>query len=153
MEMKQKSISMAYADGMLWAPVNSCSPWFYPTGGFDEVLGKDASDGRPVLVRKNLRGTTHYFATQLSLPVELLAELAEKAGVHRYNRDTIDQWWIGNDFLSVYAVTAGQKTVRLPKNTQLSSVLSPVKGIIKDGESFFMPAGQTAIFHVENLKH
>ena len=153
LEMKPQSMSMIYGEGKVWAPVNSCSPWFYPTGGFDEVLGKDASDGRPVLVRKHLRGATHYFATQLSLPVELLAELAENAGVHRYNKDATDQWWIGNDYLTIYAVTSGEKKVTLPPNTQMTAILGSVKGIVNNGDSFFMPAGQTAIFHVENLKH
>ena len=85
--------------------------------------------------------------------MELLAELAENAGVHRYNKDATDQWWIGNDYLTIYAVTSGKKKVTLPPNTQMTAILGPVKGIVNSGDSFFMPAGQTAIFHVENLKH
>ena len=148
MDKTQKRQQMFYGNKQHWHPTVKSGPWFYPVSGFDEVLGKDEK-GQPVLVCKKLRGATHYYTSMPSLPVELLAELAERSGVFRYNTDARDQFWIGNDYVSIYAVASGMKSIQLPAGMQLVSVLGPVKGVFRSGEKFFLHAGQTAIFRVE----
>ena len=148
MEDKKSSPVMLYGEGRSWANPTMCTPWFYPVRGFDQVLGRDNA-GRPMLVRKSMDGAVHYFATQLALPMELLAELSDRAGVFRYADNLNDQWWIGNDILTLYAVSSGPKKVILPPGCRMEAVAGPLKGEFRNGDQFQAIAGQAYVFNVK----
>ena len=102
-----------------------------------------------MLVCKSIDGAVHYFATQLALPIELLAELAEKAGVRRYADNLADQWWIGNDTITLYAVSSGSRTVRLPAELKMEALVGPLQGSFQNGDTFNAIAGQAYLFWVK----
>jgi hypothetical protein len=135
-------------EGRAWRNPSPCFPWFYPRAGFDKVLGKDRA-GRPMLVEKQIDGAAHYFATQLALPIELLSELASKAGVRRYADNLDDQWWIGNDTITLYAVHSGTKTVKLQAGFRMEALLGPLQGTFQNGDTFNAIAGQAYLFLVK----
>ncbi len=127
---------------------NTSSPWFYPVGGFDAVLGRDA-DGQPMLVRKNLRGATHYFSTLMNLPMELYAGLLKDARVQRYRREIGDPVWVGNDVIFLSAKSGGPKSFVLPANLRARAIVGPFRGALQNGESFEAVAGLTYGFLIE----
>lgn len=150
MEMGMKRPEMFLENGESHANPNVCQPFFYPVSGFDEVIGRDAG-GRPMLVKKTLRGAVHYYATQLDLPVTLIADIARKAGVGLYAAPGADRWWIGNDIAAVYVVDGGEKSITLPAGTHLEQIIGPQlpKQVLGSGEKFPAAAGQTYIFLVK----
>lgn len=103
-----------------------------------------------MLVRRQLRGATHYYATQLVLPVSLIAGFARRAGVHFYAAPSDDKWWIGNDIAAVYVVEAGEKAIVTPPGTHLEQIAGPKlkRATVASGEKFPAVAGQTYIFLV-----
>ncbi|MBQ7179317.1 MAG: hypothetical protein IJS08_18010 [Victivallales bacterium] len=150
MDMEDKVINpvMQYGKGKSWANPTLGTPWFYPIKGFDHVLGKDKA-GRPMLVSKSINGTVHYFATQMALPMELLRELTVKAGLFHYGENLNDQWWIGNDTVTLYAVSSGTRKVVLSEGCRMEAIVGPMKGSFRNGDSINVIAGQAYIFHVK----
>ena len=149
MELGIRRPEMILDDGSSWFNPTACEPFFYPVSGFDEVLGRDGRN-RPMLVRRQLRGATHYYATQLVLPVSLIAGFARRAGVHFYAAPSDDKWWIGNDIAAVYVVEAGEKAIVTPPGTHLEQIAGPKlkRATVASGEKFPAVAGQTYIFLV-----
>ena len=135
-------------------PETSCTvptpfaPWFYPESGFDEVLGR-GRDGRPMLVKVEKDGATHYFSTLPALPPEVLRHLAGRAGTHFYTPDTADPVWAGNDVVFLHAATGGKKSILLPPGTKLRGLIGPHKDKVFDpGEEWNAEAGSTHGFLV-----
>jgi hypothetical protein len=116
------------------------APHFYPEGGYDEVLGRNAG-GRPVLVRKSLRGARHIFSTLPDLPRETLAEIINSADVFRFTENQNDPLWIGNDLVFLYAATGGVKQVNLPDGLRMKSIIGPLKGEFRSGQKWQATAG------------
>ncbi|MBE6378867.1 MAG: hypothetical protein E7051_08650 [Lentisphaerae bacterium] len=150
MDMKVAAPQMFYGKDKSWNDNPAASPNFYPVSGFDEVLGTDAAD-RPMLVRKKVGNATIFFATQLSLPLELISELAKKSGVHHYAELSSDVWWIGNDIAMIYAAADGEKSVTLPAGCVMEQIAGPqlAKKDWQSNEKFPARAGQAYIFVVK----
>lgn len=127
---------------------NRTAPFFYPVAGYDEVIGRRAGDGKPMLVRKVIGGATHYFATQLALPNELIRAIAARAGVHLYH-DGGDPLWAGNDVVFLHARTGGDKSISLPPGTRMRAIIGPVEGVYASGAPWPAKAGLTYGFLVE----
>ena len=124
------------------------SPWFYPESGFDELLGRDDA-GRPMLTGVGKDGARHIFSTLPALPVEVLRQLAERAGVRFYTPDTGDPVWVGNDVIFLHAATGGKKSIVLPPGTRMRGLLGPHRGeVFGSGAKWDAEAGSTHGFLV-----
>ncbi len=122
---------------------HATSPLFYPTGGFDSIVGKDAAE-QPLMVSKKIGGSTHYYTALTDLPMTLYAAIMGKIGVWRYSSEVgTDQYWIGNDVLFLHAATNGEKTLRLPENMVAQAIVGPFQGTLRNGESFTARSGMT----------
>lgn len=131
---------------------NTASPWFYPVGGFEDVVGRDEQN-RPALVKFQRNGATHYFSTLLNLPVPVLRTMAEKAGVRFYSPGMTDSMWIGNDVVFLHARSGGEKRIDLPPGTRLRGIIGPLQGkLLKSGQPWQAEAAQTYGFLVEPEK-
>ena len=130
----------------------------FPAGQSAPALFLDRDDtlmvnhpylGDPALVELKRNGATHYFSTLPDLPVEVIRELARRAGVHVYTPDTRDPAWIGNDLVFIHTATAGAKRITTPAGTKLKRILG---GLPKDeyasGEAWYGEAGRTYGFKV-----
>ena len=127
------------------------APWFYPESGFDEVLGRDG-EGRPMLVKVGRDGATHCFSTLPALPVEILRQLAERAGVRFYSPDTCDPVWVGNDVVFLHAAAGGKKSILLPPGTRMRGLIGPCKGkVFASGQKWYAEAGSTHGFLVYKI--
>ncbi len=127
---------------------NKTSPWFYPVGGYDRIIGRD-NDGKAVLVMKKKNGVCHYFSTLANLPMEFYASLMKKHNIHRYCDNLTDPVWVGNDVIFIHAKTGGEKSFILPSNLKARAIIGPFKGILRSGEKFNAEAGMTYGFVVE----
>lgn len=128
---------------------NEIAPIFLPVSGFDAVIGNNQS-GQPMMVAKNLAGSTHYFTALTNLPMQLYARILEKADVHRYsNIVNTDQYWIGNDVLFIHASTNGDKTFVLPAGRKARGFVGPFMETLKSDDSFKARAGMTYGFIIE----
>ncbi len=124
------------------------APWFRPESGFDEVLGRDEA-GRPMLAGGGKDGARHIFSTLPALPVEVLRQLAARAGVRFYTPDTGDPVWVGNDVIFLHAATGGEKSVILPPGTRMRGLIGPHKGeVFRSGAKWDAEAGSTHGFLV-----
>ena len=127
--------------------LNPSAPWFLPVKGFDEIVGEDAN-AEPLMVRKAIDNSNHYYTCLMNLPAELYAEILPRAGVHQYVADLKDQVWIGNDLLFLYAVSDGPKRLTLPKGYQAEAIIGPFEGPLPQNGTFNAKAGLTYGFHI-----
>ena len=127
---------------------NKTSPWFYPVGGYDNIIGKD-NTGKAVLVMKKKNGISHYFSTLANLPMEFYASLMKKHNIHRYCSKISDPVWVGNDVIFLHAKTGGEKFFNLPGNLKARAVIGPFKGTLTNGMKFNAEAGMTYGFVLE----
>ena len=129
--------------------LNTSAPWFYPVSGFDTVVAK-GRDGRPMMVKWQKDGVTHYFSTVMNLPPEIIRTIAAEAGVFLYNAPGGDIIYAGNDVVFLHAKTEGKKQLLLPRGGRLRGILGPLTGVeLKSGEFFNAKAGETYGFLAE----
>ena len=134
--------------GAEWTTLRKSSPWFVPVSGFDEVLGRD-ENGNPALVVAKRNGATHYFSMLPDLPVAVVRELAERAGVRIYTPDARDPAWVGNDLVFIHTATPGAKRIATPPGTRLRRILGALpKDEYASGEEWRAEAGRTYGFAV-----
>ena len=126
-------------------------PRFYPVSGYDRVLGRN-KNGKAVLTMKKINGATHIFSVLTDLSREQLAAIADMAGIFRFSRNLSDPAWIGNDLIFIHAASAGKKQINLPDGIRMRSIIGPVKGVFKSGESWEMEPGMTCGFLLEKIK-
>lgn len=125
------------------------SPLFYPVAGYDSVLGT-SSEGKPLLVVKQIGKSRHVFSTLPDPPREAVAKVADMAGVFRYASSRDDKFWIGNDLVFLYANTNGRKSIRLPRpDLRLRPVIAPDQTRLAADNSWHAIAGLTYGFIVE----
>ncbi|MCC7493057.1 MAG: beta-galactosidase [Fimbriimonadaceae bacterium] len=86
------------------------------------VLGT-LPDGQPGLVLRRYPTWTAVYSAAGPLPAELLAALADRAGVHRY-RDPGDIVWAAGELLGLNVSGAGRRTVRLPAAARVTDLFS-----------------------------
>ena len=130
---------------------NTSGPWFLPVDGFDEVVAT-ALDGTPMMVRKSLRGATHYLCALMNLPPEAYETILKRATVHRYHFGLRDPVWAGNDMLFLHAATSGSKTFNLRPGTRARAIIGPFQGTLRNSDPFEAVAGMTYGFVVESDK-
>ena len=128
---------------------HATSPIFFPTGGYDKLIGSDNA-GNALMVSKKIGTSTHYFTSLTNLPLEIYGTILDKAQVFRYSKTiSTDTYWVGNDVLFIHAATNGPKSFVLPANCKARAIAGPFKGTLKSGEKFTARAGMTYGFVVE----
>lgn len=98
---------------LVYGSKNIIGPILYPDDPGASVLGSLQGRGVPGLVLKNIDGLDVYYSAAPTLPCAVLRGMAARAGVHVYN-DRDDVLYVNKSFLSIYAVDAGVRTIRLP---------------------------------------
>jgi beta-galactosidase len=100
---------------------NDIGPLLYPSDPDAAVLGIMQGRGVPGLVLKNIDGVDVYYSAAPTLPGSALRGIAARAGVHVYS-DQNDVLYANKSFLSIYAVNAGVRHIRLPRRTDVYDV-------------------------------
>lgn len=88
-----------------------------------EVLARYASGKRAAIAAKDMGDWTSVYCGALQMPVSLLRDLAERAGVHIYS-DEGDIVTAGNGFVGIHASHSGRKTLRMPTACRLMDVMT-----------------------------
>jgi len=147
METSPRQETIAVPSQKVWSSKFTYAPHFYATGGFDQVIAKNASD-RAVVVSKKSGNATHIFSTLVDIPHTLMSDLMTQAGVFRYVTSLDDPLWIGNDLVCLHAATTGEKRISLPKGGKLKPILGSLEKPLASGEAWNALAGMTYVFQV-----
>jgi hypothetical protein len=126
-------------------------PWFYPVGGFDQLLAVSA-DRRPVLVKKiSKEGVPVYFSTLTTPHLLNIRKIAKDSGVHIYTTDTRTAVHIGNDCIFILPAHDGTVKITLPNGKhKLCGIIGEYKGkIFASGEAIPVRNGTYAGFIVK----
>jgi hypothetical protein len=103
--------------------VGEISPTFYVDDDAANVLGLDATTGRPGLCLKTMDGWTSVYSAAPGLAAPVLRGLARRAGVHLYlDEDAVV--YANRSLLSVTVVEAGRRTIRLPNWANVEDALT-----------------------------
>lgn len=134
------------APGLVYGSKNAIGPLLYPGDPDAAVLGHLQGHGLPGLVAKRVGGLDAYYSAAPTVPAAILRGMAARAGVHVYN-DRNDVLYANKSFLSLYAVNAGVRHIRLPKRTDVYDVYAE-KIIAKDAVDFDvdLPARHTILY-------
>ncbi len=103
-------------------PGFSIAPRFFGDDPKATVLGRLAGLDKPGLLVKQQDGWTSVYSSAPILPAALLRNIARVAGCHIYT-DTGDIVYANENFLALYAVTGGEKMIRLPREAKVVDVL------------------------------
>jgi len=123
---------------------NLLSPVFYPEGNV-EVLAK-YEDGMPAVWGKKTKQFYSLYIGTLIAPVELLRNIAKRAGVHIYSEKN-DVVEADDGFLSITAREEGEREVKLRKRATVEDALTgEIMGKNIDGFKVYMRKGETRLF-------
>jgi hypothetical protein len=104
-----------------WTDVNG------PIVGADDrsaqTLGALTYNGHPGLVRRTADGWTSIYYATVAMPPALLRDIARDAGAHVY-LDTDDALDTDGRYACIHAKTAGEKTLRLPREGKVVDVMT-----------------------------
>ncbi len=103
-------------------PGFSIAPRFFGDDPKATVLGRLAGLDKPGLLVKPQDGWASVYSSAPILPAALLRSIARVAGCHIYT-DTGDIVYANENFLALYAVTGGDKLIRLPRQAKVVDVL------------------------------
>jgi hypothetical protein len=113
-----------------------------------EVLGVYRDSGLPALAAKQVGRSRSLFCGSHILPPDLLRNLARAAGVHLYT-DSGDVLEANDHFAMLHTSSAGQKTLRLPRRSDVVEVYSAqvlFRGV--DSFSLVEAAQTTRLFYL-----
>ena len=135
-----------------FGPVKQLAPRFVPADAGCEVLGVYADTGQPALVAKSMDGWRSIYCPTANLPWQAMDRLYREAGVHLYC-DTGDNLTANQSWVGLHAVTAGEKTVRLPGLRPVYDVLNN-RLVGRDLSEFTVPlrAGETGLFVLAEME-
>lgn len=102
-------------------PGFSIAPRFVGHDPKATVLGRLAGLNKPGFLVKQQDGWTSVYSSAPVLPAALLRNIARTAGCHIYT-DTGDIVYADEDFLALYAVKGGERTIRLPRKARVVDV-------------------------------
>jgi Beta-galactosidase len=99
------------------------NPRFWSDDPSALVLGTLAGVNKPGLVVKKMPGWTSIYSSAPILPAALLRNIARAAGCHIYS-DGGDVVYSNNGFLGIYSPAGGHRTIRLPKASDVTDLLT-----------------------------
>jgi hypothetical protein len=142
-------LRVTLADGSAYGTDQAFAPVVWADDPGAQVLGKLAGGERAGLVVKQTNGWTSIFSAAPVLPAGLLRKLARDAGAHIYV-DGDDTVYANASLLSLFADTAGTRTIRLPKPATVEDLFSG-ETVAKDGTEFQvdMPSESTRLWRVK----
>jgi len=102
--------------------VGETDPYCYADDPAATVLGT-LPDGKPGLVARDFGDWTAIYSSAPMLPIGLMRNIAQAAGVHLYI-DTPDVVWASGDLLAVCVKDPGKREVRLPAPATVKDLYS-----------------------------
>ena len=126
------------------------APCFFAADDQAAVLGTLAGLDKPGLVRKSQLGWTSYYSSAPIISAAVVRQIVRNAGCHIYD-DGGDIVVASTAFLSIYSPRGGDRTVRLPKPSTVTDLLTN-KVIASDASEFPLQLAEheAVIFQVEN---
>ncbi len=130
-------------------PGFSISPRFWGNDDGARVLGQLVGVDRPGLLVKEQPGWTSVYSSAPILPAALLRNIARAAGCNIYS-DANDVVYANQNFLVIYAPTAGLRTIRLPRAARVVDLLQN-KTLATHATQFTlgMSANETKLFALQ----
>jgi hypothetical protein len=126
-------------------------PVLYVTDPGAEILGSVEylhSMSRPGLCVKDEAGLRSVYSSAPNLPAALLRGIARWAGVHIYSEDG-DVLYAGHGLLAVHAATSGEKTLALPRRTEIREFFGDrIVGRDTDRIHVNLKIGETVVFRI-----
>jgi hypothetical protein len=110
------------------------NPRFWVDDQQAQVLGTLAGVNKPGLVVKQMQGWTSIYSSAPILPAALLRNIARTAGCHIYS-DGGDVVYADQEFLGIYSPAGGNRTIRLPRRSEVTDLLSS-KTLAHDATEF-----------------
>ena len=126
------------------------APRFFAADDQATVLGTLAGLDKPGLVRKSQLGWTSYYSSAPIISAAVLRQIVRNEGCHIYD-DGGDIVVANASFLSIYSPRGGDRTVRLPKPSTVTDLLT--NKVIASAASEFplkLAEHEAVIFQVEN---
>ena len=90
------------------------------------TLARYADGNQPAIASKKVADSLQVFCGTFQLPARLIRRIAREAGVHVYS-DSDDLIMAGNSYVSLFATSAGRKTLRMPTSCSLVDAVSGEK--------------------------
>jgi len=118
---EETEINIKLEDKDLGYKGSMTSPFIYIKGGASTVYGK-TKDGYAVLAERKEKDHTCILGSMPPVPWQVIQYFAKKAGVHIYS-DSGDVVLANQSYISVRAVKAGKRLIRLPKRADLVEIL------------------------------
>ncbi len=129
-----------------WGTDKEIAPILYAEDAQAETLGWLERQYYPALVRRQKANWTTLWSAVPGLPAQLLGQLAEAAGVHRYLVDG-SQVLANAGLLAVHAAGAGSRTLCLPEPRHLVDAFTGADlGVVRE-IALDMQRGETQIWH------
>ncbi|MBT4821634.1 MAG: hypothetical protein HON70_38355 [Lentisphaerae bacterium] len=132
---------------MTYPPRKKLRPLFAVQDPDADVFGHYADTGEAAMAARETAGACHVFVGGLTLPAQVLANIAREASVHLYC-EAGDVLYTDGHALSITACTAGRKSISLPASSTVSDALTGE--LITCGESFTVELrfGETRVFRL-----
>lgn len=123
------------------------SPTFAVEDEAVEVIARYQDGGEVAVAAKQVGGYTSVYCGTLQLPINVLRQIVEKAGVHVYSEQG-DIIMAGKGFVAIHASLAGAKTLRMPGACELKDALS--RETLGRGTEFRfdMKLGETRLYSI-----
>jgi len=133
---------------MTYPPRDKLHPLFAVADPRAEVFGHYVDTGEPAMAVRGADGFRSIFVGGLTLPAQVLGNMAADASVHLYCRPG-DVVYTDGRLLSITACTAGDKTVALPHASEVTDIFTGTQ--VTRGHEFCvgLDLGETRVYRID----
>jgi hypothetical protein len=132
---------------MTFPPRKKLAPLFAVSDPDADVFGHYCDSGDPAMAAKTTRGIRNVFIGGLTLPAQVLANIAAASGAHLYCAPG-DVIYTDGQTLSITACTAGRKSVRLRTPARVTDAITGDHVAVGDRVDLEMQFGETRVFRL-----
>ena len=133
---------------MTYPPRDRLHPLFAVSDADAVVFGRYVDSGEAAMAVKQAGGFRSIFVGGLTLPAQMLANIAADSGAHLYSAPG-DVVYTDGRALSLTACSAGRKTIKLPSPAQVTDVFSGDQIACGDSFSVDLRLGETRVYRMQ----
>jgi len=132
---------------MTYPPRKQVRPLFEVSDPAAVVFGRYVDSGEAAMAVKQADGLRSVFVGGLTLPAQMLANIARDSSVHLYCAPGDVVYTDGKTF-SITACSAGPKTVKLPSPAQVTDLFTGERVVCGDSFSLDLRLGETRVYRI-----